>query len=65
MTIIKHHRLPDPFERIKRGEKKIEIRLFDEKRQKIKIGDIIETYKEPENKELPIVLEELLETMAN
>ncbi len=30
-----------PFERIKSGAKKIEIRLNDKKRQKIKIGDII------------------------
>ena len=30
-----------PFEMIKRGEKTIELRLYDEKRQKIKAGDII------------------------
>ena len=30
-----------PFEKIKSGEKTIELRLFDEKRQKIKVGDII------------------------
>ncbi len=30
-----------PFEKIKSGQKTIELRLFDEKRQKIKIGDII------------------------
>ncbi len=29
----------EPFEKIKKGEKKIEIRLFDEKRQKLKVGD--------------------------
>ena len=29
------------------GTKRIEIRLFDEKRQKIKIGDIIKFLKEP------------------
>jgi len=52
MVIIKHHRFPESFERIKTGEKKIEIRLFDEKRQKIKIGDIIEAYKAPEDKEM-------------
>lgn len=33
-----HH---SPFERIKSGEKKIELRLFDEKRQQIKAGDKI------------------------
>lgn len=30
-----------PFEKIKSGEKTIELRLFDEKRQKIKVGDVI------------------------
>ena len=30
-----------PFEMIKSGEKTIELRLFDEKRQKIKVGDEI------------------------
>jgi ASC-1-like (ASCH) protein len=32
---------PLPFEMIKSGEKTIELRLFDEKRQKIKVGDEI------------------------
>ncbi|MBR3681597.1 MAG: DUF3850 domain-containing protein [Clostridia bacterium] len=32
---------PCPFEEIKSGEKTIELRLFDEKRQKIKVGDVI------------------------
>ena len=32
----------DPFERIKSGKKIIEIRLYDEKRRKIEIGDYIE-----------------------
>ena len=32
---------PSPFEMIKSGEKTIELRLFDEKRQKIKVGDKI------------------------
>ncbi len=31
-----------PFERIKSGRKIIEIRLFDEKRQKLKVGDTIQ-----------------------
>ncbi len=30
-----------PFEKIKRGEKTIELRLYDEKRRKIKPGDTI------------------------
>ena len=33
------------------GTKRIEIRLFDEKRQQIKIGDTIKFLKEPELKE--------------
>ena len=32
---------PTPFEKIKRGEKTIELRLFDGKRQKIKAGDTV------------------------
>lgn len=32
---------PGPFERIRSGEKTIEYRLFDEKRQTIRIGDEI------------------------
>ena len=38
----------DPFYRIKSGKKKIEIRLFDEKRQKLKVGDKITFFKLPE-----------------
>ena len=37
-----------PFERIKNGTKTIEFRLFDEKRQQIKIGDKIEFSKLPD-----------------
>jgi len=33
---------PEPFEQILRGEKTIELRLYDGKRQKIKVGDTIE-----------------------
>lgn len=33
---------PEPFEMISSGQKTIELRLNDEKRQKIQIGDIIE-----------------------
>ena len=32
---------PSPFEMIRNGTKTIELRLFDEKRKKIQIGDII------------------------
>lgn len=38
---------PDYFNYIKYGTKRIEIRLFDEKRQQIKIGDTIKFLKEP------------------
>ena len=31
-----------PFERIKNGTKTIEFRLYDEKRQQVKVGDQIE-----------------------
>ena len=41
----------DPFERIKNGTKTIEFRLYDEKRQQIKIGDKIEFSKLPDLKE--------------
>lgn len=33
---------PDPFERIASGRKTIELRVYDEKRQKVNIGDEIE-----------------------
>ena len=33
---------PKYFDYIKNGTKRIELRLFDEKRQKIRLGDIIE-----------------------
>ena len=37
-----------PFERIKNGTKTVEFRLYDEKRQQIKIGDQIEFSKLPD-----------------
>ncbi len=36
------HLNEDPYNSIKAGTKTIEMRLYDEKRQKIKVGDIIE-----------------------
>ena len=45
----------DPFERIKNGTKTVEFRLFDEKRQKIKIGDKIEFSKLPDLREKLLV----------
>lgn len=44
-----------PFERIKNGTKTIEFRLFDEKRQKIKVGDKIEFSKLPDLQEKLLV----------
>lgn len=40
--------LPEPFELIKSGKKVIEVRLNDEKRQKVKIGDTIVFAKLPD-----------------
>ncbi len=42
---------PDPFEKIKLGIKKTEIRLNDKKRKGIRIGDKIVFVKRPELKE--------------
>lgn len=39
---------PEPFDRIKDGTKKIESRLYDEKRQLIQLGDEIVFKKNPE-----------------
>ena len=40
-----------PFEKIKTGQKIIEVRLYDEKRQMVKIGDIIVFAKLPDKME--------------
>ena len=42
---------PEYFNFILNGTKRIEIRLFDEKRQQIKTGDTIKFLKEPEHNE--------------
>ncbi len=41
--MVAHHMnlYAEPFEKIKSGRKTIELRLWDEKRQKIKVGDTI------------------------
>ena len=41
MAQYKKNLNPEPFEMIKSWTKTIELRLFDEKRQKIKVGDCI------------------------
>ncbi len=43
---------PEPFEKIRGRKKTIELRLFDEKRKTIQIGDIIEFQKQPEEQEI-------------
>lgn len=43
------HLLTEPFEMIENGIKKVEYRVNDEKRQKIKIGDKLIFYKLPNN----------------
>jgi ASC-1-like (ASCH) protein len=45
----------ESFEEVKNGNKKIEIRLFDKKRQKVNIGDTIEFSKLPKLNEKLIV----------
>ena len=40
-----------PFDKIKEGSKTIEVRLFDEKRREIKLGDTIEFRRELEQTE--------------
>ena len=42
---------PEPFEKIRSGKKTIELRLFDEKRRAIQLGDIIEFQRQPEEHE--------------
>ncbi len=44
-----------PFEEIKNGTKTVEFRLYDEKRQKIKVGDKIEFLKLPQLQEKIVV----------
>jgi ASC-1-like (ASCH) protein len=42
---------PEPFDKIANGSKVIELRLFDEKRQRLNLGDTITFLKEPEQTE--------------
>ena len=51
MKTIEMHLLPEPFEQIKTGKKQIEIRLYDEKRQEICVGDTIVFSKLPDKTE--------------
>lgn len=49
----------EPFEGILSGNKQIELRLFDEKRQKIKIGDLVVLKKQDESEYLTAKVENL------
>lgn len=46
----------EPFERIKAGRKVIEVRLFDERRQKVGIGDTI-TFEKLPNRDESVTVE--------
>lgn len=46
---------PQPFNMIRSGQKTFELRLYDEKRQKLQIGDEIE-FSCPEGNEAPFVV---------
>lgn len=50
-----HHRDKEPFENIEKGIKKMEIRLNDEKRQKIKSGHVIKIINRDEESEVLFV----------
>ena len=50
---------PEPFSMIKSGQKTIELRLFDEKRQKIKVGDSIVFTETVTGEELSVRVEKL------
>ena len=52
MTLHKMRLQSEPFEKIKSGTKRIELRLFDEKRKLINIGDTIEFQKQSEETEM-------------
>lgn len=39
---------PEPFARVQSGEKKVECRLYDEKRRELQVGDIIEFQLRPD-----------------
>lgn len=40
----------EPFEKIKKGEQTIEVRVYDEKRKRVKVGDTIVFSKRPDRK---------------
>lgn len=50
---------PAPFEMIKRGQKTIEMRLYDEKRQKISVNDLITFINTKNDDEINVIVKEL------
>ena len=51
MAAVEMHLDPGPFEKIKQGKKHIEVRIYDEKRRAVKLGDIIIFIKRPSETE--------------
>ncbi len=49
----------EPFEQIASGSKTIELRLYDEKRQKIKTGDLIEFTDLSDHRQIIVKVSEL------
>jgi ASC-1-like (ASCH) protein len=50
--ILTQHKEKEPFERILKEKKKLEIRLYDKKRKKIKLGQIIKILERGSNRHL-------------
>lgn len=53
MTLHRMKLNPEPYKKIRQGKKTIELRLYDEKRRRIEVGDIIE-FANIENKEFSV-----------
>ena len=58
-TVHDMHLKKEPFERIKSGEKTVEMRLFDEKRQKLHVGDKIVFTEEESGEETTVTIKNL------
>lgn len=59
MTMHKLHLNKEPFELIKQGQKTIEPRLYDERRQRIDIGDEITFINRADNQTVKVVVHRL------
>ena len=62
--IHRMHLKDSPFDKIKHGKKTIELRLYDEKRKKISVGDIIEFEKDDEKLSARVVRLHLFSSFA-